>query len=231
METDEVVTTPSSDMLLDPLAQQLNSHVVSWRLWHGIVVVLVTMCFFVTVGSRENPDAICLLETKADWGMGSQLARRFRFDSFFEVASFSYGILLWIVRTHTEKSLIFSFAYVQPSSGSKEMFWDEFFGRYEWFRSELGKGPCIKRLLQFRERMSDCNLVDPGCSGGMFTWVRKKNGRVIERLDRALWNEEDVLAFPDGKVFTLPRLCSDHNPIMFSSHSSLTPNVGRCSSF
>lgn len=56
---------------------------------------------------RESPDAICLLETKADWGMGSKLARRFRFDSFFLkwpplvmlVASFSYGILLpfiWI---------------------------------------------------------------------------------------------------------------------------------------
>nr|WMB96902.1 reverse transcriptase [Solanum melongena]WMB97092.1 reverse transcriptase [Solanum aethiopicum] len=89
-----------------------------------------------------------------------------------------------------------------------------------------GSGSCLDRIMKFRERMGDCDLMDPGCIGGVFTFIRRVHGRVIlqERLDRLLWNEEAVLAFPEGKVFTLPRFCSDHNPIMFSSHDNHIPN-------
>ena len=58
-------------------------------------------------------------------------------------------------------------------------------------RSEV----CLNRICQFRERIDDCSLSDPGCVGGLFTWIRKVNGRVIlqERLERVLWNNEAVV--------------------------------------
>lgn len=33
---------------------------------------------------RERPDVLCLVETKASYGVGKKLARKFHFDSVFE---------------------------------------------------------------------------------------------------------------------------------------------------
>ena len=44
-----------------------------------------------------------------------------------------------------------------------------------------------------------------------------------ERLDRVLWNTEAMLFFPEAKVVNLPRLCSDHNPILFCTEMLQPP--------
>ncbi|GKV23249.1 hypothetical protein SLEP1_g33000 [Rubroshorea leprosula] len=63
--------------------------------------------------------------------------------------------------------------------------------------------------------------VEPlGCK---YTWLRKQNGRVLlrERLDRALFNMLALEAFPNTKVINLPRLCSDHHPMLLCLEASL----------
>ncbi|XVF09026.1 hypothetical protein REPUB_Repub07fG0055100 [Reevesia pubescens] len=69
-------------------------------------------------------------------------------------------------------------------------------------------------------------ISDPGCSGSKFKWIRKIHGRVVlqERLDRILWNIEAMRFFPEAKVYNLPRMCSDHNPILFCSEIGQPPS-------
>lgn len=47
----------------------------------------------------------------------------------------------------------------------------------------------------------------------------------MRRLDKLLWNLEAQVAFPEGKTVVLPRLCSDHNPILFIDVAGNPPNV------
>ncbi|GLT61595.1 hypothetical protein SLA2020_342910 [Shorea laevis] len=69
---------------------------------------------------------------------------------------------------------------------------------------------------RFRDRLNDCGLHSKVSLGCAFTWIRKTNGRVTlrEKLDRALFNFVALEAFPEAKLLNLPRLCSDHHPIM-----------------
>ncbi|GLT29391.1 hypothetical protein SLA2020_042630 [Shorea laevis] len=69
---------------------------------------------------------------------------------------------------------------------------------------------------RFRDHMEACNLLSKDSIGCRFTWVRRTNRRVLlrERLDRALLNLPGFAGFPDAKIINLPRLCSDHHPIM-----------------
>lgn len=95
--------------------------------------------------ARDRPDILCLVETKAEWGVGTRLARKLRFDGVYEVAASGFVgglILLWHPTSvtlnvvsctdqciHTNVtigslSFLFSFVYVQPNVTSKDMFWD-----------------------------------------------------------------------------------------------------------
>lgn len=79
---------------------------------------------------------------------------------------------------------------------------------------------------RFLEAYGECNLLDPGATGAKFTWHRVVGSRVVQsrRLDRLLWNMEAQLAFPEAKVFVLPRLYSDYNPIMVVEEAGPPPD-------
>ncbi|GKV30099.1 hypothetical protein SLEP1_g38957 [Rubroshorea leprosula] len=64
--------------------------------------------------------------------------------------------------------------------------------------------------------MNGCNMMDLGFTGGRFTWVNMQfNGHIIrECLDRVWGNLEWRISFPQATVFHLPRVHSDHNPIL-----------------
>lgn len=56
-----------------------------------------------------------------------------------------------------------------------------------------------------------CHLLDLGFSGPKFTWRR---GTLLARLDRALSNARWCSVFPNACVYHLPKLGSDHRPIL-----------------
>ncbi|KAI7996804.1 hypothetical protein LOK49_LG10G02048 [Camellia lanceoleosa] len=64
--------------------------------------------------------------------------------------------------------------------------------------------------------MSNCKLMDLGCSGPRLTWSNNRKGwaNTMVRLDRAMCNTECRTSFPDGAVRNLPRTYSDHSPMM-----------------
>lgn len=63
--------------------------------------------------------------------------------------------------------------------------------------------------------MSDTALVDMGFAGPSFTWFRDT---ISEHLDRALCNVQWRLAFPESYVRHMPRIKSDHRPILLVTH-------------
>ena len=54
-------------------------------------------------------------------------------------------------------------------------------------------------------------MVDLPFSGPRFTWVR---GSLSKRLDRVLSNKDWILKFDNYSVTNLPRVDSDHRPVL-----------------
>nr|GLL44596.1 uncharacterized protein LOC109191857 [Ipomoea trifida] len=73
-----------------------------------------------------------------------------------------------------------------------------------------------QRSSKFLEWINVEGLIDMGYSGQKFTWVKVLASGCAKsaRLDRALCNLEWRHMFPEAAVFHLPRIDSDHAPIL-----------------
>ncbi|XP_047978445.1 uncharacterized protein LOC125220328 [Salvia hispanica] len=65
--------------------------------------------------------------------------------------------------------------------------------------------------MDFAETIADCQLLDVGANGSKFTWAR---GDTLERLDRVLIGEGWANLFESTRVSNLPRILSDHCPLL-----------------
>ncbi|XP_042009075.1 uncharacterized protein LOC121757624 [Salvia splendens] len=66
-------------------------------------------------------------------------------------------------------------------------------------------------MVDFAEAIEDCRLVDPGFDGAEFTWAKNS---LFERQDRVLVNEAWTRVFEATRVTNLPRITSDHRPVL-----------------
>ena len=76
------------------------------------------------------------------------------------------------------------------------------------------------RITAFRNCLDKCGLIDLGFHGPRFTWTYKIpawQSTIKERLDRGLGNVEWTLLFPSAEIHHLPRVKSDHCPIMLNT--------------
>ncbi|CAH9124930.1 unnamed protein product [Cuscuta epithymum] len=75
--------------------------------------------------------------------------------------------------------------------------------------------PDLNSMLDFKNCIADCGLIDLPFSGNKFTWTGvRSNGRIWRRLDRVLFNEAMLDAFDDIKVNHLHKAPSDHSPLL-----------------
>ncbi|XP_031402735.1 uncharacterized protein LOC116212324 [Punica granatum] len=82
----------------------------------------------------------------------------------------------------------------------------------------------------FQEALDNCGLMDLESSGPRFTWhgpVQIGYERVFERLDRAVCNVEWRTTFTDCSVRVLPRLKSDHHPLLLDTTGFRGSHQGR----
>ncbi|CAL1411455.1 unnamed protein product [Linum trigynum] len=132
--------------------------------------------------------------------------------------------------------------YASPRPSEKHTLWDNLFLLSRWIdipwllssdfnaiRSlEEKSGPSTvataRKCRSFNDRINKAELIDLGVSGPKFTWTRGDQLQTFKdsRLDRSLcnlhWNE----AFPSTSVLDLPRLHSDHLPLL----TSISPHGG-----
>ncbi|KAI9115930.1 hypothetical protein K1719_012860 [Acacia pycnantha] len=73
------------------------------------------------------------------------------------------------------------------------------------------------RCRRFNTWIQDCNLIDVKANGPFYTWKGSKwDGleRVFKRLDRCLCNVQWQERFANAEVKVVPRVCSDHHPLV-----------------
>lgn len=68
-----------------------------------------------------------------------------------------------------------------------------------------------RSMSSFSTCLNQCELMDMGCKGPQFTWEK---GKLKERIDRACFNLQWQLCFPES--FVVNGLCfkSDHRPVV-----------------
>lgn len=78
-----------------------------------------------------------------------------------------------------------------------------------------------KKHSDFKKMVVDAGLIDLGYSGPAYTWTNYQQGSnlILERLDRALAMVDWTVSFPKSAIFHLPRINSDHNPILIRTES------------
>ena len=61
-------------------------------------------------------------------------------------------------------------------------------------------------------------MVDLGFSGPIFTWTNRRDvdGLIQTRIDRCWANPSWTLTYPETNVTHLPRISSDHCPLLLS---------------
>ncbi|KAL9668448.1 hypothetical protein QQ045_002831 [Rhodiola kirilowii] len=74
-------------------------------------------------------------------------------------------------------------------------------------------------MFDFNQFIIQAGLMDAGFEGNPFTWCnnRLEPNRIWKRLDRVLINGQAAADFPTLSVRHLPRISSDHCPLMVST--------------
>ena len=129
-------------------------------------------------------------------------------------------------------SFIFSAIYASPKFYIRRQLWDDLrnmaisidkpwllVGDYNDVLCQNeklgGRRISTSRANLYAETMDSCNLVDLGFCGPKFTWTNKrKRNPIYERLDRGWANIDWLSTFPEYKLTHLPRVTSDHCPIL-----------------
>ncbi|GKV15349.1 hypothetical protein SLEP1_g26146 [Rubroshorea leprosula] len=143
-----------------------------------------------------------------------------------------------VVKVCSQSSLasinwIFSGVYGRPQFELRSKLWQELRTLSPYFKGpwviagdfnevvdqseKFGGAPINQHRVQaFTSCMNDCQMLDLGFTGGRFTWANmQSDGHIIrERLDRVWGNADWKLYFPEASVFHLPRVHSDHNPLL-----------------
>lgn len=143
------------------------------------------------------------------------------------------------------KKWICSAIYASPIPSVREALWDHMENLRAmlvdpWFLigdfneillpSEVRGGNFLaNRAVKFSQVLSNCNLIDLGAKGNLFTWYRNAEGHrpVSKRLDRALSNFEWRTQFPDAFVENLIRHHSDHSQLLLRCKDDNPPRSAR----
>jgi hypothetical protein len=90
------------------------------------------------------------------------------------------------------------------------------------FAAEKNKGGGTTRFSdEFNSIISKFALRELPLSGGMFTWSNNQENPTLEKLDRILINHDWENFFPLSSARKIPRVMSDHNPIILDTKENV----------
>lgn len=84
-----------------------------------------------------------------------------------------------------------------------------------------GLPACQTKINCFNKFLKDSNLIYLGFEGPRFTWPNGRDHHVLvrTRIDRVHANKHWLTLLPNSKVFHLPRVKSDHCPILLKTNT------------
>ncbi|KAI9114744.1 hypothetical protein K1719_014442 [Acacia pycnantha] len=132
------------------------------------------------------------------------------------------------------KKMFFTAVYASPSEQRRHRTWDSLLnlsqemaepwllaGEFNEIKTPMeqrGGGRVNEtRCSKFNDWIQDCSLIDLEANGPFYTWKGPKwDGleRVYKRLDRCLCNVLWQAQFVNTVIKVIPRVCSDHHPIV-----------------
>jgi hypothetical protein len=89
------------------------------------------------------------------------------------------------------------------------------------FPSERSRAACRLGMSDFVDFLHDQGLLDLPLVGGLFTWSLAQDPPKWSRNDRFLMSLEWEAMFPNVSQKRLPRICSDHFPLVAKDCSNL----------
>lgn len=83
--------------------------------------------------------------------------------------------------------------------------------------------PSLSRMIEFRNCLDLCGLVDISFKGQKFTWSKKRYDDVLvhEQLYQAVCNAQWREFFPEVTLYYLAHTKSDHTPILLHFDPSI----------
>lgn len=80
------------------------------------------------------------------------------------------------------------------------------------------------RSHSFWSCLNNCNLIDLGFKESRYTWSnhrRRRKGLILKHLDRCHANEIWLQQYPNATVTHLPKVHSDHNPLLINTSTTI----------
>ena len=79
-----------------------------------------------------------------------------------------------------------------------------------------GNGVNLNRALEFKECLDECNMLDLGFASSKYTWTNSRHSTdlILKRIDRCFANLSWRTLYSDATVTHLPRIWSDHCPVL-----------------
>jgi hypothetical protein len=146
-----------------------------------------------------------------------------------------YGVYSLAVKFRfIEDNSIWAFAGVYGPNHARDrrILWDELAGLMSWwnmpwciggdfnvtrFSSERSGAACRLDMVEFSDFLHEQGLLDLPLAGGFFTWSLAQDPPKWSRIDRFLISPDWEARFPGVSQKRLPRICSDHFPLLLDS--------------
>jgi hypothetical protein len=88
--------------------------------------------------------------------------------------------------------------------------------------ADKNQGHLDNHLCSLFNNTLDClGVVELQLQDCLFTWSNMRSAPTLARLDRAFVNNDHTSSFPSTTLTTLPRLASDHKPLLVSMSTSI----------
>ncbi|XP_070047517.1 uncharacterized protein [Nicotiana tomentosiformis] len=143
-----------------------------------------------------------------------------KYDVTVEINSVQQ-LTLRLVDTEEQKEFMLTLIYAKCDAIERIELWDSLGDfNFIWDEEEKfgGLPVSLNEVDEFRHCMNTCNLTDLGFKGSIYTWWnrRAEEDCIFKRLDRCFANIELQQMWPGVDVTHLPKIGSDHCPILIT---------------
>ncbi|KAJ4837308.1 hypothetical protein Tsubulata_046410 [Turnera subulata] len=188
------------------------------------------------MANQYRPNLVIIMEPKISGRKASRVIRRLGFPNSHRVDASRFAGGIWFLWDATHVTI--SILHNHPQW--REYLWQNLLSLASSINEPWLLSGDFNAILFGRERLTrrrrngradkafvDCvhsiALIDLEFAGPVFTW---KSGTRQARLDRMLCNKLWRLQYPEATVFHLPKICSDHRPLLLRPVATDNPSTG-----
>ncbi|KAF7844395.1 reverse transcriptase [Senna tora] len=171
---------------------------------------------------RYRPNVVFVSETRIEGGRADNVINSLGMDGRFKVDPIGYAGGLWVLWDTANVRISVVGHTFQEIHAVMELVCGDFNDMLHPDEKWGGNPAPLNRIREFKECVERSELAYLGFVGQKFTWFNKRadGAMIFERIDRFLANSEWINHFPEALNYHLPRIKSDHVPLLLVSKPS-----------